>query len=306
MQAFVAVTDSKWYQFLSARPALDEINFWRPTAASQFQALAPGEPLLMKLHRPQAAIAGVAFFEGYCRLPLVSAWDTFREGNGAASLQDLVTALARYRKGPAREMEDVGCVILRDPTYFPRDDWIEEPADWSGNIVQGKGYDAGLGIGAELWAQVEDRLQRSHLWEEVPAMGPMVQFRDDLTRRRLGQGGFRALVTSAYGRRCAVTGERVLPVLEACHIQPATRQGPHDIRNGLLLRSDLHRLFDDGYLGLDPTTLRLEVSHKLRDDFANGREYYALAGRELRLPERRAERPDLQFLTWHRDILYRG
>ncbi|MHB1501916.1 MAG: HNH endonuclease, partial [Candidatus Dormibacteria bacterium] len=136
--------------------------------------------------------------------------------------------------------------------------------------------------------------------------GPPVQFQETLAHRRLGQGAFRALVTSAYGRRCSLTGERVLPVLEACHIRPATREGPHDVRNGILLRSDLHRLFDDGYLGLDPSTLKLDVSRRLRDDFANGREYYALAGRALRLPEKRAEQPDRQFLTWHRDVLYRG
>src|SRR5215211_3132406 len=69
-----------------------------------------------------------------------------------------------------------------------------------------------------------------------------------LTRTRLGQGAFRVLVTEAYTRRCAVTGERTLPALEAAHIQPFSKLGPHLTTNGLLLRSDLHKLFDLGYL----------------------------------------------------------
>ena len=51
-------------------------------------------------------------------------------------------------------------------------------------------------------------------------------------------------MTDAYERRCAVTGEKTLPVLEAAHIRPYALLGPHRVNNGLLLRSDLHKLFD--------------------------------------------------------------
>lgn len=67
-------------------------------------------------------------------------------------------------------------------------------------------------------------------------------------RPRLGQGGFRLAVTDAYGRACAVTQEHSLPVLEAAHIRPCGNGGAHEVQNGLLLRSDLHRLFDRGYV----------------------------------------------------------
>lgn len=69
-----------------------------------------------------------------------------------------------------------------------------------------------------------------------------------LMRARLGQGAFRVMVSDAYQRRCAVTGERTLPFLEAAHIRPYTEEGPRVISNGLLLRSDLHTLFDRGYM----------------------------------------------------------
>jgi hypothetical protein len=69
---------------------------------------------------------------------------------------------------------------------------------------------------------------------------------------RLGQGLFRILVTDAYSRRCAITGERTLPVLEAAHIKPYSLVKRHELPNGLLMRSDLHRLLDEGYLTVDP------------------------------------------------------
>lgn len=87
---------------------------------------------------------------------------------------------------------------------------------------------------------------------------------------RLGQGSFRVLVTDAYGRRCAITSERTLPVLEAAHIRPYTLQGPHEIKNGLLLRSDLHKLFDGGYITVDPNDLSVVVSRRIREEFEKG------------------------------------
>jgi len=122
-----------------------------------------------------------------------------------------------------------------------------------------------------------------------------------LTRGRLGQGAFRVLVTDAYQRRCAVTGERTLPVLEAAHIRPYSLAGPHQISNGILLRSDLHKLFDLGYITVTPER-RLLVSSRLRADWHNGREYYAHHGQPLRFePEVPASRPAAEFLEWHKE-----
>jgi predicted restriction endonuclease len=69
--------------------------------------------------------------------------------------------------------------------------------------------------------------------------------------------------------RCAMSGERTLPVLEA-HIRPYSQAQDHSLSNGLLLRSDLHKLFDLSYVGVNPTTLKIEVSRKIREEFENG------------------------------------
>lgn len=107
---------------------------------------------------------------------------------------------------------------------------------------------------------------------------------------RLGQGGFRIAVTEAYRRQCAVTTEHSLPVLEAAHIRPYADDGSHEVTNGLLLRSDIHRLFDRGYVTVTPD-YRFRVSSRLRDEYQNGKIYYALDGRQILLPERPEDRP---------------
>ena len=127
-----------------------------------------------------------------------------------------------------------------------------------------------------------------------------------MARSRLGQGAFRVLVTDAYQRRCAVTGEKTLPVLEAAHIKPYSELGPHRVSNGILLRSDLHKLFDLGYVTVTPE-LHLEVSPRLKEEWQNGREYYAHHGKELRFrPENPLSIPSREFLEWHNENRFKA
>ena len=97
-----------------------------------------------------------------------------------------------------------------------------------------------------LWETVNDRLSKisfSSVDQEQVRYGE-----PQLIHPRLGQGAFRVLVTDIYQRRCAVTRERTLPALEAAHIRPYSTGGTHEAQNGLLLRRDIHSLFDAGYV----------------------------------------------------------
>jgi putative restriction endonuclease len=126
-----------------------------------------------------------------------------------------------------------------------------------------------------------------------------------LTQARLGQGSFRVLVTEAYQRRCAMTGEKTLPVLQAAHIKPYSQEGPHRISNGLLLCSELHILFDRGYVTVNPE-LTIEVSKSIKEEFSNGREYYALHGKKLTvISVAQRDRPLTSFLEWHNSTVYK-
>ncbi len=124
-------------------------------------------------------------------------------------------------------------------------------------------------------------------------------------RRRIGQGTFRILVTDAYGRECAISRERALPALEAAHIKPFPLVETHDVRNGLLLRSDLHRLFDVGYVTVTPEH-RVEVSRRIREDFDDGATYLDFHGKAIATPRTPEARPAAEYLAWHNDNKFRG
>ena len=102
-----------------------------------------------------------------------------------------------------------------------------------------------------------------------------------------------------------MTGEHSLPVLEAAHIRSYADEGPHEVRNGLLLRADLHRLFDKGYVTVTER-YELEVSGRLREDYHNGHSYYPMNGTPLQLPANARERPAAEYLRWHNERVYRG
>jgi putative restriction endonuclease len=312
MRYFVGVTDYNWYDFLSARPDIDEVNFWQPSGGREFKALQPGELFLFKLHSPRNFIVGGGVFAHWSSLPVSLAWEAFGEKNGAASLEQMRTRLARYR----HEAEDprvdypVGCILLEQPFFLRGSEWIPAPEDWKPNIVQGKGYDSSEGEGRRVWQQLTATMAATHVaevseWPYEPADVGERYGRPMIVAPRLGQGSFRVVVTDAYDRRCAVTGERTLPVLQAAHIKPYGLNGPHSPQNGLLLRSDLHTLLDCGYVTVTPD-LRVKVSRRIREEYENGRDYYALDGQPVRLPSRADLAPSREYLEWHASNVFRG
>lgn len=303
MKFWVGVTDKRWFDYLSqSRP--DEVNFWQPGGTQTFRAIEPGAPFLFKLHSPLNYIVGGGFFVRHSLLPLSLVWDVFGQKNGTPDILTLKERIFTYRE---RQEPDptIGCIILSNPFFFDEDKWIPIPENWKPNIVQGKTYDNSDPIGLRLWAQVQDRLHASNVnqaqtvSEDAHLIGP-----EYLVRARLGQGSFRVLVTEAYQRRCALTGERTLPALQAAHIKPYVLSGPNHVNNGLLLRADLHLLFDKGYMTITPD-MTAEVSNRIREEFHNGKDYYALRGKRLAvLPDNIAERPSREFIDWHNQKVF--
>jgi putative restriction endonuclease len=121
----------------------------------------------------------------------------------------------------------------------------------------------------------------------------------------LGQGAFRVAVTEAYGRQCALSGGKVLPALDAAHIRPYGEGGVHTKSNGILLRKDIHSVFDAGYATIDPS-YRFVVSDKVKEVFNNGEEYRRLHGTVLRLPRNTMDQPDRDLLRWHNENRFLG
>ncbi len=195
--------------------------------------------------------------------------------------------------------------MLAEPFFWSRPDWFSCPTDFKLNTVSGKTYDFEVGTGKELWDAVAERLagSRPELMEPGTATVAAIESngfgKPQIILLRLGQGIFRALVTETYSRRCAITGERTLPVLEAAHIKPYSVVMKHEISNGRRLRSDLYKLLDEGYLTIDPQDRRIVVSKRIKEEFENGKDYYKLEGQVLREPAEPWARPTVENLEYH-------
>jgi putative restriction endonuclease len=304
MKGWIAPTDIDWLQFLASQPTLEEVNFWTPSSFFTFRA-QPGTPFLFKLKAPHSAVAGYGLFQRYDPLPEWLAWEAFGVANGAPSFAAMKARLDRIRQRNnmqgGESLDQIGCITLASPVFLPREAWASQPTDWPSRNLRPMQYDLSDGEGKRVWDACLLFGAPAGIARETPERwGDPV-----LVRPRLGQAAFRLAVTEAYGRACAATDEHSLPALEAAHIVPFTEDGPHDVSNGLLLRSDLHRLFDRGYLSVDADN-RLLVSDRLRDHFKNGKSYYPLRGRALRVPEGTANQPDPERLRWHREHHFRG
>ena len=303
MRGYVGNTDFDWYSFLGARPDIGEVNFWQPSGGRGFHVVPVGAPFFFRLKKPHYAIAGFGVFAGHSVLPVSLAWECFGEQNGAPSLREMRRRVERYRRiEDRREDYKVGCLMVVNPIFFPAERWVREPTDWAKNIVQGKGYDLRAGEGARIYDACLSRAR-------PPLQPPSVELprygEGTWVRPRLNQGTFRVAVTDAYGRACAITSEHSLPVLEAAHIRPFSDNGPHDVTNGLLLRSDIHKLFDRGYVTVTASG-HFEVSRRLREDWENGVIYYERHGQRIAEPDNPMLVPDSRNLEWHNEHVYLG
>lgn len=217
--------------------------------------------------------------------------------------------VGRYRQDrvPAADYT-IGCRVVVQPVFLPEGLWIEQPESWARSIVIGKSYDTETAEGLRLWERLMEAADGARAFDpfthavgdrRAPYLPAGPRYGDpQLIRPRLGQGAFRLAVTDAYKRQCAVSGGRVLPALDAAHIRSYADGGEHEVSNGLLLRRDIHSVFDAGYVTFDDD-LRMVVSDRVRTEFNNGNEYRRLHGQRLIVPVAMEARPDLKQLRWH-------
>src|SRR5580704_6751130 len=128
---YIANTDNEWFDFLSTRQDLTEVNFWQP-GGKEFRAIEPGELFAFRLKSPRNKVGGFGILSSSSVLPLQIAWETFGEANGVPSYEELRRTISQYRPdeqiGPAT---NIGCRILVEPTFLPAENWIDLPISWA-------------------------------------------------------------------------------------------------------------------------------------------------------------------------------
>lgn len=314
---YIGLTDPDWYSFLASKPHIDEVNFWQPHGGRAFRAIKKGEPFFFKLRAPDKAIVGFGFFQRFESLPAWLAWDCFGETNGAEDIDTMLRNIVRLRGGEdtySKRIGDfeIGCIMITAPVFFPQDEWIAPPTDWAkSGIQQGKTYPLASGEGKRVFEECLDRARKGNkYWNVQPITSKVAEPHERygspvIVHPRLGQGIFSLEVRDAYNGACAVTHEHSAPVLEAAHIKPYSQGGEHSVNNGLLLRRDLHSLYDRGYVTVTPDYI-FQVGNSLRDEFKNGRSYYQLSGDRIALPSHQLLMPDKELLDWHNHNIFKG
>jgi putative restriction endonuclease len=119
---------------------------------------------------------------------------------------------------------------------------------------------------------------------------------DTIIKRR-GHPGFRQALLDAYEYRCAITNFTAVDALEAAYIVPFRGKSTHHASNGLLLRADVHTLFDLGKIAIDTKTMSVVICDDLLET-----SYRILAGRPLRYPRDESQRPSPEALDLHRRL----
>lgn len=135
---------------------------------------------------------------------------------------------------------------------------------------------------------------------EEKKIAKAVSFRNQMVRQREGQQRFSQSLLRAYNHTCAVTGCQVKEVLEGAHIRSVAGGGNHSVINGIVLRADIHSLFDRGLITVD-NHYRIMVSELITD-----RIYKQLNGKLLKRPESRQNWPSKEFLALHRAAFLLG
>lgn len=300
MKAFVANTDQEWWEGLRRLESrFEEICFWRPSADVGFRAVKPGEPFLFKLKAPRSEIAGFGFFSYATALPVSVMWRLFGELTGAKDEGEAFERVQRMRTRVGLESKQgvdyrVGCICVREVVLFEESLMLDAPSDFEKQVGLGKVYSLKKEPGKSLW---QDCVWRARQRGDRSLIKDTEDARVSLEARpRLGPLSFAASVLDAYGRKCAVTGENTLSVLQPVRIRESS---DWTVPNGLLLRADLARLFEDGLATVTPE-FRLVVSEHVESTA-----YRELSGRILSLPDKAADHPLVEALWWHGEARFR-
>ena len=177
------------------------------------------------------------------------------------------------------------------------------PTDFSRIVERGLGRDEGILPRIDLPGEAGGFRELQRAFQHMSARERVSL----LTNRAVRDRNFRKNVLRAYGERCAITGLRLIngggrAEVEAAHIRPVEHDGPDIVSNGIALSGTAHWMFDRGLVGIS-NDLAILVSRQTNDPDAV--KLMINASGNLLVPERLADRPRAEFLTWHRENCFK-
>ena len=299
MARVYASTSPRWLEFHRLQNS-QRVCFWQPTPAYP-EKLEFGDRWYF-CRRGSKQIDGYGTFAFWEKFTIREAWNNFGEDNGCESEDELLRLIVEAT--PAEHEIDlnseIGCVVLVEVAYFGKvidlnkvglrplnvrfeylDD--EDPIE---SFLLGLGVQGDVERGFRLCDEAEVKRSEKFL------------------KDRTGQAAFRKTLREVYGDNCALSGSNPPVVLDAAHIQPYANDASNHVENGLLLRADLHRLFDAGVFYVDENLVTRFDENFIREN----RNYFRYERVRLTfadIPDIRV-RPSKAALKYHRDNVSKG
>ncbi|MCR8982760.1 HNH endonuclease [Brevibacillus laterosporus] len=294
----IAPTDLKWFDVLKSELLPMEINFWTPTPWN-IRRLREGDQLYFLLKSPIRKIGGYGFYKDYQNLTPKEAWKKFGKGNGVLNYTELISRCNKYiGKNSARKSlnnnSTIGCIILTNPVFLDEAEYFkpeEIGLEFPKQVVKLKYFD-------------DTTIEKQPVYRNKESVFSIIKEEKSnyflsKSKERIGQSRFRQNVMKAYGYKCAVTGETCSEVLQAAHIQPYINENSNHIQNGIVLRADIHRLFDSGMITINREHIVTVSSLLINSD------YFKLNGKKIYLPEKSEDYPSIEALKLHNSNVFR-
>jgi len=286
----ISPTDIDWFNFIKANSFVSEVNFWTPTSWN-ISRLKPGDKFYFMLKAPIRKIGGGGTFKEYIDLSIEKAWNRFGLKNGCANKRELIDRLNRYRTKRSTEEGissegKIGCIILQDVEVWDEDKYVDlkdTSISFPDQVVKIKYFTEG-----DVFLATPS-VSKSTNFMPLPS-GIFKEGSTATITARKGQGSFKGMIAKVYGNACCISQEATPELLEAAHIQPYFNESSHHSQNGLLLRVDLHKLFDNGLLYIDSDYI-IHISPYLKSDY-----YRNFHGETIRLPKNKSDWPSVEAL----------
>ncbi|MBL6082279.1 HNH endonuclease [Belnapia sp. T18] len=301
MPNWLAITQQDWLR--RTRDARHEaVHFWLPSPWQRRDLIAGDRWYFREqtwdkgLGRPPQ-ILGHGIVVRYEQTTPRALFASHGSATGYDSVSELAEGIGTTGYGEQGALDrSIGNIILRDVVVYERP--IIAPRDIpTASLVSPNGrtyWPFNDELVRPLLSDSEGRIKASEADDSAFDPKNAKDAREKVLRAiktRRGQKGFRDALLKAYSGRCAITGCSVLDVLEASHITPYLGPETNHVTNGILLRADLHTLYDCGLFAIDPGTLKVIIAPLLETS-----SYRKINNRPLRLPASPSESPSKKAL----------
>ncbi len=296
----ISPTDNNWFSNLKKEKVVDDINFWTPTPWNL--KFNEGDRWYFMLKSPIRKIGGGGYIKEYHNLTVEQAWNKYGIKNGFYSKDDFIRSLGKHKSKNSlnkNELEGstiIGCIILYGAVFLNDDQYIDledyKEISFSPNIVKYKKFNDDEDF-------ILEKVLKGEIYNsdsEFKPVDPHTKKSKVISEnsRRDGQSEFKAALVEVYSGKCCITGESTPELLEAAHIQPYLSKKSNHLQNGLLLRTDIHKLFDKNLLYIDQG-YRVHIS-----SFVNSGYYQELDGKVVSMPNHNKYYPSLSALELKR------